>query len=308
MEKIIEDKCQLKKENLGIRLYSYNFNKKEKYTEVINPKELDSLILIRPSTISTDIFKLNPNIQVTIFNNGNPTHLIYPINSTPKIIKNYIKLNNLSSFKKKKLGYVFCKGVCSNRIKVLSRLNEIRKNKFVSNTLKEMRILDRKLIKCKNKKEMMGLEGNIAKKFYIALNELNPQFESKRIRNSRDLSNILMNFYRTLLRTKITLRLNSFNIPLNYGFLHEKKDRNQPYLVWDFAGLWIPYIDKLVFYTIERQIIKEEDILENGRLKNDAIKKAVNLINARISNEDIDNKINQFLNYVESKGRFNWKI
>src|SRR3990167_9308164 len=119
MQKIIEERCKLVKENLGIRMYSRDWKNNKNITEVIDPDIIDSIILTRPSTLSTDIFKLNKNIQISIFNGGIPTHLIISLDKIPKIIDNYTKMNKMPNYKKRKIAYIFCKGVCSGRIKVI---------------------------------------------------------------------------------------------------------------------------------------------------------------------------------------------
>ena len=305
---ILNNPSKVYKKKLEIVVSSFDYNNKEQKNSYLDPSKIDDLIITRTSSISTDIFKLKPDLNVQIFTDGKPTHLIISNDSIPKIIKNERLFIKLSKYKKRKLAWLFCKAVCSGRIKNLSRLNEVRKNESIKNSLKSMRELDLKLSKCKDKNEMMGLEGNIAKQFYHSLNELDKRFIKKRDREGKDLSNILMNFTHSILRNKIyhLLIINGIN-PSN-GFLHGKKDRDNPYLVWDFAEIWIPEIDKLVFYMINKNIIKDKDISIDGRLNKDSIVGVINLINKRITEKEIDNKIKEFLGYLQGKNRISWKI
>jgi len=309
MQTIINYPCNVKKENLGIRIKGFDFNTKENKTLLLNPTKIDEIILTKqPSSISTGIFELNPNLTISIFNRGNPSHFIIPSKNLPKILKNEELFFKLSKYKKRKLMWTFCKAVCSGRIKVLSRLNETRKNENIKEILKEMRNLDRSLINAKTRQEIMGIEGNIAKNFYFALSEMNREFAfefERRDRRSIDVINVLMNFMHTVLRNKIQQRLILNGINPYHSFLHENH-RGQPSLTFDFAEFWIAYIDKLIFYSLERGIVKKEDI-KNGRLKRASIEKCINLINLRIKNEEIDFKIKEFMGFLKGKNKFSWK-
>lgn len=307
---IIDYPCSLNKENLGIRVKGFDYLESKPKSQIINPREEKEIILNYPTTISTEIFKLSPNLTVSIFSKGKPLNFIVPFNNLPKILKNEGLFSNLSKHKRKKLRWVFCKAVCSSRINVLSRLNETRKNIIVKEMLEEMRKLDKSLIKLKKRTELMGVEGNVAKLFYHALSELNEDFDSefrKRDRNSRDIINSSMNFCHTILRNRISQRLILNGINPYHSFLHDNK-RNQQYLTFDFAEFWIAYADKLIFYALERKIIKKTDISKSGLLKLEAKNKLIRLITSRITNEDIDKKIKEFVGYLGNKNKISWKV
>jgi CRISPR-associated protein Cas1 len=305
---IIEKNCNIKKENLRIKVSQIlDYKTKEVENVYLNPNEIIDLVLTKPSSISTAVFTLNPELSVLIFNKGKPTNIIANIDTVPNLFRFEKSILKLSKYKKRKLAYIFCKAVCSNRIKILGRLNESRNNEEIKANINSMRELDRKLILCKSREELMGLEGNIAKLFYSSLAILNPYFITLRNQEGKDLPNILLNFMHQVLRGRIYMRLiyNGLN-PL-HGFLHSN-DRNEPFLSFDFAELWIAYLDKLAFYSVERKIVTEEDLNEEGRLSQTAITSLLKLMNKRIANEEIDNKIKEFKNYIEGKGRFSWKI
>ena len=304
---ILENPSKLYKKKLEIGVGYYDISKQQNKNIYLNPKEVNEIILTQTSSISTDIFKLNPNINILIFNKGKLSHSLIPINNLPRILKNEMLFNSLSKHKRKKLMWIFCKAVCSNRIKVLSRLNETRKSLIVNEVLIEMRNLDKKLIKAKTREEIMGLEGNIAKDFYFGLSEFNDLFDINRNRNGKDIVNNLMNYAHTILRNKISYRLILNGLNPYHSFLHNNH-RNQEYLTFDFAEFWIAYVDKLIFYSLEKGIIKEKDLTKEGMLNNNATKQIIKLINDRISNEEIDKKIKEFIGYLKGENRFSWKI
>ena len=73
------------------------------------------------------------------------------------------------------------------------------------------------------------------------------------------------------LRNKIKYRLYLNGINPYHSFLHNNH-RNQESLVFDFAEFWIAYVDKLIFYSLEKGIIKEKDmytIIRNDSIIND---------------------------------------
>lgn len=306
---IIENPCNLYKKKLEIGIGYYDYLTDKKTNKFINPDNIDEIILTRgASSISTDIFKLNPNLEITIYNNGSPSHLIIPINNLPKIMKNEQIFNKISKHKKRKLAWIFCKAVCSGRIEALSLIQDKREeNAIVKDILKKMRELDLTLIKSKTKNEMMGIEGNIAKYFYAGLSEFSPLFKVNRKRENIDVVNVMMNLGHTVLRNKIKFRLIIKGLNLNHGFLHERQDRNEDYLVWDFAEFWIPYIDKLIFFCLDKGIIKENEINEDGRLTIKAKNEFIKLLNRRIKNENIDKKIDEFVGYLKGENRLSWK-
>lgn len=304
--KIIENPCNIHKKKLEIGIGYYDFETGKKSNEYINPNEIDEIILTRSSKISTDIFKLNPNLTILCFNNGKPVASFLPLDNLPTILKNEELFSNLSKYKQRRLTWIFCRGVSSSRIKTLFRLNETRNNKEVSENLKKMREINLKIKHYATKQELMGFEGNIAKLFYNSLGKLNPDFIFKRDRLSKDIVNVLMNFCHTILRERVKIRIIANGINPYHSFLHGKEDRSEQYLSWDFTEFWIPYVDKLIFYSLERGIVKKDDITD-GRLSIDAKNKIVRLINERISTEEIDSKIQDFLKYLKGKGKFSWK-
>ena len=306
---ILENTSNIKKENLRIHIKGYDWKNQKSDNYHLNPKEISDLVLTKPSTISTEIYKLKPDLNILFFSKGNLVASVTPIDNLPKIMKNEQLFNNLSKYKKKKLMWIFCKAVCSSRIKVLSRLNEIRNNFEVKGALIDMRELDKKLINAKDRNELMGIEGNIAKDFYFALSILSEVWDRNfeiRNRNSKDIINCLMNFGHTILRNKIKYRLILNGLNPHHSFLHDNK-RNQEYLTFDFAEFWIAYVDKLIFYALEKGIIKESDLNKTGLLNDNAKKQIIRLIDNRITHQEIDNKIKKFIGYLKGENRFSWK-
>jgi len=306
---ILENPCSIKKENLRIFIKGNDWINQKSNNLHLNPKEIkEDIVLTQPSTISTEIYKLKPDLNILFFSKGNLIASITPIDNLPKILKNESLFNNLSKYKRRKLAWIFCKAVCSRRIKEIFELNRTRNNIIVKEALIEMRKLDRNLIKAKTRQELMGIEGNIAKHFYFCLSEFNELWDLEfrtRDRNSRDIINSLMNFGHTILRNKIKYRLILNGINPYHSFLHNN-NRGQEYLTFDFAEFWIAYVDKIIFYSLEKEIIKKEDLNGNGLLNENAKKQIIRLINTRIKDEEIDKKIKKFIGYLKGENRFGW--
>jgi CRISPR-associated endonuclease Cas1 len=307
---IIKDPCSVYKKKLEIVFGYFDLKTKKKKNTYYNPSDLKkkNILLTRRSSVSTSIFSLQPDMSFSILGPKHTiTHVLIPLNNLPEILKNEKYFYKLNAYKKRKLAYVFCKGVCSDRIKTLFDLNRTRNNNEVKKILKDMRVINRKLIKFKDKKELMGYEGNIAKYFYQGLSIFDKRWKKVRDRESKDIVNILMNFSHTVLRNKILLKMFEKGINPNQGFLHDN-GRNEIFLVFDFSELWIAYIDKLIFYSLERKIIHDNDIID-GNLTDRAIKNIISLIEDRITEKEIDNKLEEFLSYIKNDNkRLSWKI
>ena len=85
---IIENPSQVRKENLRIFINGYNWNTKQPSNFHLDPKNIDDLILTKPSTISTEVYKLKPDLNILFFSKGNLTASVMPIDNLPKILKN----------------------------------------------------------------------------------------------------------------------------------------------------------------------------------------------------------------------------
>jgi len=304
---IIDKPCNIHKKKLEIEVSYKDFDTGKISNTYLNPNKLkEDIILTRKSSISTEIFKLKPDLNITIVNHGKPTHTIINLNKLPLILKNEQLFEKLSKYKRKKLAYIFAKSVCIGRIKTLFRLNESRNNEEIKEVLKEMRNIDKKLINFKTINELMAFEGNVAKLFYYGLSLLDDRFDFRRDRFDIGIVNVLLNFSRGILRKRILNRLILKGLNPYHSFLHKNHHSNTS-LVFDFSELWLPYTDKLVFYAINKGIIKENQIDNEGRLNKKAIEDMVNLVN-RISNKEIDKKIDEFIGYLKKENKFNWKV
>jgi CRISPR-associated endonuclease Cas1 len=170
------------------------------------------------------------------------------------------------------------------------------------------------LVSCKNPEELKTVEGNIARHFFSAIRLILPSeigFE-RREREDPDLYNVLLNAGHGLLRARIINRLGLHGVNMGYGFLHYQKDKNKPFLAWDLAELWIPQVDKICLYAVEKRIITEKSLkkAENGPnpfwLSQHGWEKIYPLLD-RIPMTSIDMKIEEFKNSVMSGSRFGWK-
>lgn len=303
--KIIEHPSELKKENLRIFSKGYDYTNSVASNHHINPNEVDEIILTKPSSISTEIYKIKPDLNILFFSKGDLMAAVMPVDNLPTILKNEKMFSKISKYKQKKLCWTFCRAVCSSRVKIISRMNETRNIIEVKKILERMRIQNKKLNKNLPREKLMGIEGSIAKDFYGCLKIFNKEFNDtfkKRDKDSSDIVNSLMNFGHTVLRNKIKYRLFANGISPYHSFLHNN-NRDQEFLTFDFAEFWIAYVDKLIFYSLEKGIIK----YKHGRLSVSTKKNIIKLINDRISEKQIDCKIKEFKEYLNGNGNFRWK-
>jgi CRISPR-associated protein Cas1 len=196
-------------------------------------------------------------------------------------------------------------------------LNEKRKDAFLTERIKQMTVLERQLIKVyKDGEKLKGLEGNIAKHFFACIRYLLPKetgFE-ERNKDGTDIYNSLLNTAHGLLRAKIAKILWTKGINSSFGFLHFQKDKNKPFLVWDFSELWVPYVDKLCFYAINKGIFSEKDLINakegNGKwLNKQGWQKLYRIFEERINEKEIEKKIGEFCDYLDEKRKkFRWTL
>lgn len=222
----------------------------------------------------------------------------------------------LPKSKQKKLAFTFCKAVCLGRIRELRRLNEKRKSKELCNAIKKMTELERQLKKSyKDGQVLKAVEGNIAKHFFSGIRFLLPSEAGflSRDRKAGDLFNVLLNCSHGLLRARVSRALSGLGLNTSFGFLHFQEGKNKPFLVWDFAEFWVPRVDKLCFYAVNKRIFSEKHLVKaksgGGRWLNASGWRVLRrLFDARVSGDSIVFKADQFRLFLDGKSRFSWKV
>lgn len=310
---------QIKLDKQEILISEHDFKKNVTVNTRKPFNEINELCLVSDSSsISKGAIKALQGKQITFISKGKPIAFIAWMQENNSLHHYSKKMSELKESQKRKLAFVFCKAVCLGRIYQARRMNERRNDKDLKKKINDMALLERILVKeYKDDFKLKALEGNIAKLFFsiirsqlsegINFNERNPK--------NHDLYNVLLNASHGLLRKKIAEKIFASGLNSSFGFLHFQKDKRHPFLVWDFAELWIPYIDKLCFYAVNKRIFTERHLInskdnDGGKwLNEDGWKKLHELFEKRFKDKEIDLKLNEFKEFLDKKRkRFSWVI
>lgn len=289
-------------------------NKKNVNTRVPFSQVEDLAFISDKSSVSKGALKRLQGKSVSFISKGEPTALVFWLNEHNKFFHYSKKMSELPKSKKRKLAFVFCKGVCNGRIKEIRCLNKKRQDAFLAERLKAMKELNAQLKRVyRNDAELKAIEGNIAKHFFACIRHLLPKnvgFE-ERNRFGKDLYNALLNASHGLLRQKIARHLLAIGLNPVFGFLHFQNSKSKPFLVWDFAEFWVAYLDKLCFYAVNKGIFSEADLVNaksgNGKWLNKQGWQKLYKLMIRVDENKIGTKAVEFCDYLDGKkARFGW--
>ena len=300
----------------NVKISEFDFVKKETHEKIYEPQQIQQITLLNDkSSITNGAVKLLNGKSVSFISKDSELATLSYINDSHEFAHLSKIMAGLPKSRVKKIGLVFCRGVCSQRIKVLIRLNEKRgNNSVVREHIKSMQLLQKQLAKnFKTSSKLKGIEGNIAKHFFAGIREFLPKgigFQ-ERNRDGEDLYNCLLNASHSILRSKVHRKLLAHNVNPAFGFLHFQVDKRKPFLAWDFSEFWIPYMDKLCLYLIEKNIVTEKGqiIAQNGHgkwLSKNSWKRLYEVTGLRVKDDEIEKKILEFKETLLYGKRFSW--
>ena len=179
------------------------------------------------------------------------------------------------------------KAASFNIYRNLRYYNERGKN--LSGEMKFIENLKKKFDLCKTIEELMGIEGNIRKKYYEAFNIIINQevnFE-KRVKHPPDnMINSMISYVNTLVYTTVLSEIYHTQLTPLVSFLHQPGERRFS-LSLDIAEIFKPLIaDRLIFSMLNKNQITESDFktdLNFIYLKEDSRKKILQEYDTRIS-------------------------
>lgn len=136
------------------------------------------------------------------------------------------------------------------------------RGKNLESYIKEIEYLRMKIKKCKDVEELMGIEGNIRKKYYDTWNEIiNQDIEfEKRIKNPPDNAiNSLISYVNTMIYTRVLSEIYKTQLNPTISYLHVPSERRFS-LCLDIAEIFKPIIgDRLIFSMLNKRQITEKD-------------------------------------------------
>ena len=152
------------------------------------------------------------------------------------------------------------------------------RDKDVSEYMNDINSLRTKLCSANSIEELMGIEGNIRKRYYAAWNVIvnqNIEFDKRVMHPPDNMINSLISFVNSLVYTKILSEIYHTQLNPTISYLHEPGVRRYS-LCLDLSEVFKPLIgDRLIFSLLNRKQITEDSFtkeLNYLHLKKDASK------------------------------------
>jgi len=262
--------------------------KQEKEKKRVSAKKIDSILITTGAAISSDAVKLalENNIEIQFLDEfgqslgkvwhpkmGSTTYIrrrqleVTETEEGTEIVKDLMikKTENI-------IDHLYDLGV--------KRTNE--KQQFLNEKIEEIENLKSKLINTYGPVEdirntIMGLEGNIARKYFKALSYIIPenyQFKGRSYRPAKDEFNCLLNYGYGVLYSKVEKAIILAGLDPYVGILHTD-NYNKKSFVFDFIEPYRHHIDRIVMKLFSRKKVKKAhfDEIKNGLTLNEEGKK-----------------------------------
>lgn len=139
------------------------------------------------------------------------------------------------------------------------------RGKDVSEYMKEIDYLRRKIPKCEYIEELMGIEGNVRRQYYASWNVIVNQeinFEKRVMHPPDNMINSLISFVNSLIYSKTLSEIYHTQLNPTISYLHEPGVRRYS-LCLDLSEVFKPLIgDRLIFSLLNRNQITEDSFTE----------------------------------------------
>lgn len=177
------------------------------------------------------------------------------------------------------------------------------RGKNVAENMREIDGLRKKILKTASVEELMGVEGNIRKRYYAAWNEIvnqEIQFEKRVLHPPDNMINSLISFVNSLIYSKVLSEIYHTQLNPTISYLHEPGFRRYS-LSLDIAEVFKPLIgDRLIFSLLNRNQITENSFtkeLNFLHLKKEASKLIVNEFESRMKKTIMHKELGRQVSY-----------
>ena len=177
------------------------------------------------------------------------------------------------------------------------------RGKDVAEYLRDVDSLRKQIGKTKTIEELMGVEGNIRRRYYAAWNVIVNQeikFEKRVMHPPDNMINSLISFVNTLIYTKVLSEIYHTQLNPTISYLHEPGVRRFS-LSLDIAEVFKPLIgDRLIFSLLNRKQITEDSFtkeLNFLHLKKDASKLIVSELEKRLKQSVMHKDLGRQVSY-----------
>lgn len=177
------------------------------------------------------------------------------------------------------------------------------RGKDVSEYLRNVDSLRKQLGRVTTIEELMGIEGNIRRRYYAAWNVIvnqEIQFEKRVMHPPDNMINSLISFVNTLIYTKVLGEIYHTQLNPTISYLHEPGARRFS-LSLDIAEVFKPLIgDRLIFSLLNRNQITEDSFTKELKflhLKKDASKLIVSELEKRLKKTVMHKELGRQVSY-----------
>lgn len=185
----------------------------------------------------------------------------------------------LENEKRLDLAKKFIKGSCENIQRNLRYYNN--RGREFDDKIDEIQKLVLQLDNFQSISEVMGIEGNIRRKYYSCWNDIVNQdidFDKRVKRPPDNIINTLISFLNSVFYTKVLTEIYKTQLNPTISYLHEPSTKRFS-LALDVSEIFKPLIiDRLIFRLLNKNIITEKDFKDEDsflRMKDSAIKKII---------------------------------
>lgn len=155
--------------------------------------------------------------------------------------------------------------------------------------IKEIESLRKEIPSCESPEMLMGIEGNIRKRYYGAWKDIfikDVEFEKRVKRPPDNMVNSLISFLNSLVYTRVLSEIYKTQLNPAISYLHEPGEKRFS-LCLDIAEIFKPLLaERLIFSLINKNIITENDFekdLNYLKMKPAALKEVVKQFDDRLS-------------------------
>jgi CRISPR-associated endonuclease Cas1/group II intron reverse transcriptase/maturase len=156
-----------------------------------------------------------------------------------------------------------------NQLNLLKYFNQRRDNEKIKEYIQKIEELIKKIKKTKDKKSLMGIEGNISSYYWSGFKIIIKRDDFIRThKDSKELTNQTLNYAYAILYNKIQSALIKEGLNIYYPFLHSEIS-NKPTLVYDFIEPFRqPVVDReIVSIFTKNQKLTQKDALLSEKSK-----------------------------------------
>lgn len=266
---------ELRRKDNTLQFISYDGEKKDRPIERISDIYIMSEMSFNTSFIN---YISQYGIPIHFFNYYNyytgsyyPRKSLLAGNLLVKQVEHYLDYN-----KRMELAIKFIEAAADNIYRNLRYYNG--RDKDVTAFMQEVDYLRKKISKSNSIEEVMGIEGNIRRQYYMAWNNIVNQeikFQKRVMHPPDNMINSLISFVNSLVYAKILSEIYHTQLDPTISYLHEPGARRFS-LCLDLSEVFKPLIgDRLIFSLLNRRQITEESFTQELNflhLKKDASK------------------------------------